>query len=150
MYTSRKARLYSENFHSLKNPKVPILNDRTGGTLKHVAKRDDARRIVPSPPRVMIRSILSCNADNCLSRGAEYTGNGREECTSSAVFGSRTTPMDGYVAVTWLQVKSQNTVFAENVGIHAVSYLRSSTRDPVTDGTPSFLTTKMFRGGAGH
>ena len=41
-------------------------------------------------------------------------------------------------------------IFLESVGIHAVSYLVSSTRDLVTDGAPSFFTTKMFRGGAGH
>lgn len=57
--TSRKARLYSANFHSPRNPSVPILNDRTGGTLLAVAKREAACRIVPSPPSVDVRSTLS-------------------------------------------------------------------------------------------
>ena len=59
MYTSRNARLYSENFHSPRKPSVPMLNDRTGGTLLAVVNSDAEWRMVPSPPKVTIKSTLS-------------------------------------------------------------------------------------------
>lgn len=59
MKTSRNARLCSWNFHSPRKPSVPMPNDRIGGTEAAVANRDDARRIVPSPPSVETRSTLS-------------------------------------------------------------------------------------------
>ena len=58
MYTSRKARLYSLNFHSPRKPSVPMPKERIGGTVGACAKRAEARRIVPSPPSVEIRSVL--------------------------------------------------------------------------------------------
>jgi hypothetical protein len=35
-----------------------MLKERIGGTEGEVAKREEARRIVPSPPNVVIRSTL--------------------------------------------------------------------------------------------
>lgn len=58
MYNSRKARLCSGNFHSFKNPRVPIEKERIGGTLEEWEKRDEACSIVPSPPKVVVRSTL--------------------------------------------------------------------------------------------
>lgn len=37
---------------------MPMLNDRMGGTSQDVLKREDACRIVPSPPKVVVRSIF--------------------------------------------------------------------------------------------
>jgi hypothetical protein len=39
---------------------VPILKDRTGGTEVVVEKRDEAWRMVPSPPNVATKSVLAC------------------------------------------------------------------------------------------
>ena len=58
MYTSLNARLYSRNFHSPRKPRVPMLNARMGGTRFEVEKRDAACRIVPSPPKVAVRSTF--------------------------------------------------------------------------------------------
>lgn len=38
---------------------MPIEKDRIGGTLLAVEKREAACRIVPSPPKVVVRSTLS-------------------------------------------------------------------------------------------
>lgn len=62
IYTSLNARLYSLNFHSPRKPSVPMLNDSMGGTLAVDVKREEARRIVPSPPSVATRSTLSCRS----------------------------------------------------------------------------------------
>ena len=61
-YSSRNARLYSAYLHSPKKPSVPILKDSTGGTRASAAKRDDACKIVPSPPNVETRSTLWARA----------------------------------------------------------------------------------------
>ncbi|KAG5290537.1 hypothetical protein I7I50_00321 [Histoplasma capsulatum G186AR] len=83
MYTSLKAPLYSENFHSPRKPNVPILKARIGGTSLDVAKKEDARRMVPSPPSVTVRSIF---LGGSLSRSRlVYTGNDSTSCTSAAV-----------------------------------------------------------------
>ena len=37
---------------------MPRLKERIGGTEALCAKRDDACRIVPSPPKVLVRSTL--------------------------------------------------------------------------------------------
>ena len=66
-YSSRNARLYSAYLHSPKKPSVPMLKDSTGGTRDSAAKRDDACRIVPSPPKVETRSTLSARADKVLA-----------------------------------------------------------------------------------
>ena len=58
-YVSRNARRWSANFHSPRNPSVPNVNDRIGGTEVVVEKREEACRIVPSPPKVVMRSALS-------------------------------------------------------------------------------------------
>lgn len=42
MYASRNARLWSVNFHSPRNPRVPMLNERIGGTEGVVEKREEA------------------------------------------------------------------------------------------------------------
>lgn len=52
----------SPNFHSFRKPNVPMLKLKIGGTEGEVAKRDEARRMVPSPPKVVIRSTLSANS----------------------------------------------------------------------------------------
>ncbi len=39
-----------------------MLKLKIGGTEGEVAKRDEARRMVPSPPKVVIRSTLSANS----------------------------------------------------------------------------------------
>ena len=57
-YTSRNARLYSAKFHSPRKPSVPMVNESTGGTCSSEAKRDEAWRMVPSPPKVETRSTL--------------------------------------------------------------------------------------------
>ena len=62
MYSSRKARRYSSAFHSFRKPRVPILNDRIGGTDAADAKSEEARRMVPSPPKVVITSTFSWRA----------------------------------------------------------------------------------------
>ena len=59
MYASRKARLKSLNFHSPRKPRVPMLKERTGGTEMVEEKREEARRMVPSPPNVVTRSVLA-------------------------------------------------------------------------------------------
>ena len=46
---------------------MPILNERIGGTEVAEEKREEARRMVPSPPKVVIRSTL------------EWRSAGREE-----------------------------------------------------------------------
>ena len=58
MYTSRKARLWEENFHSDRKPSVPRLKERIGGTEGVCEKMEVAWRIVPSPPRVAVRSVF--------------------------------------------------------------------------------------------
>lgn len=58
IYSSLKALLCSGNFHSLRKPRVPILNESIGGTEGTVAKREEARRIVPSPPNVAVKSTF--------------------------------------------------------------------------------------------
>ena len=57
-YSSRNARLYSAYFHSPRKPSVPMLKDRIGGTRASAAKRNEACRMVPSPPKVETRSTL--------------------------------------------------------------------------------------------
>lgn len=46
------------NFHSERKPRVPMLKERMGGTEGVVAKREEAWRMVPSPPKVVVRSTL--------------------------------------------------------------------------------------------
>lgn len=58
MYSSLKALLCSGNFHSFRKPRVPILKERIGGTEGVVLKREEAWRIVPSPPNVAVRSTF--------------------------------------------------------------------------------------------
>jgi hypothetical protein len=74
-----------------------MLNDKTGGTFEQVAKSEDACKMVPSPPKVTVRSTFSCSAVGFSSRQAEYTGKESDACTSAAVFDSRMIRMDGYV-----------------------------------------------------
>ena len=64
MYSSLKARLCSGNFHSFRKPRVPILKDRIGGTERVVLKREEAWRMVPSPPKVAARSTLRVRKDD--------------------------------------------------------------------------------------
>ncbi len=40
-----------------------MLKDRIGGRCGVVEKREEAWRMVPSPPRVVIRSTLECRLD---------------------------------------------------------------------------------------
>lgn len=56
--------MYSANFHSPRKPSVPMLKDRIGGTEGVVEKRDEACRIVPSPPRVVVKSTFSARRDS--------------------------------------------------------------------------------------
>jgi len=63
MYSSRKARLCSGNFHSPRKPRVPMLKERMGGTEAVVAKREEAWRIVPSPPKVVVRSTFGARGE---------------------------------------------------------------------------------------
>lgn len=43
---------------------MPMLKDRIGGTEGVVEKRDEACRIVPSPPRVVVKSTFSARRDS--------------------------------------------------------------------------------------
>ena len=43
-----------------------MLNERIGGTDGDVAKSEEARRMVPSPPKVVVRSTLSCSEGTVL------------------------------------------------------------------------------------
>lgn len=40
---------------------MPMLKERMGGTLSDLAKREDAWRIVPSPPKVVTKSTVWAN-----------------------------------------------------------------------------------------
>jgi hypothetical protein len=112
MYNSLNALLNSPNFHSFRNPNVPMLKLRIGGTEGEVAKRDEARRMVPSPPKVAIRSTLSANAvgvdiglrelgelvaevDEGGDGGIAWIGKGREVCISEAEAGEVMKDVDG-------------------------------------------------------
>ena len=63
MYTSRHARLYSANFHSVRKPSVPRLKLRIGGTEAVCENKEEACRMVPSPPNVAMRSVFSESSD---------------------------------------------------------------------------------------
>ena len=43
-----------------------MLNERIGGTEEDVANREEARRMVPSPPNVAIRSTLDDSLDEMV------------------------------------------------------------------------------------
>src|SRR5947207_1202967 len=108
MYTSRNARLYSVNFHSPRKPSVPILKDRIGGTTLDAANRDEAWRIVPSPPNVTTMSTLSRNALPLVGPSRSvYMGNGISACISSATSGSSSMFVDEYAALVWLLLISK-------------------------------------------
>lgn len=54
-----------------------MLKERIGGTEGDVAKREEARRMVPSPPKVVVRSTLSgSSVDVGLDLGEELVGVG--------------------------------------------------------------------------
>ena len=96
MYTSLKARLNSENFHSPRKPSVPMLKDRIGGTVGVAEKSDDACRMVPSPPSVVAMSVLECSRSlPPLGPLVVYTGTLRRSWISDATLGSRMTDTSG-------------------------------------------------------
>jgi hypothetical protein len=86
MYTSRKARLYSANFHSPRKPRVPMLKDSIGGTLVVVENKEDAWRIVPSPPRVVVMSTFLGRLDVVE---VVYTGKEKDSWSFCATSGSK-------------------------------------------------------------
>ena len=54
-----------------------MLKERIGGTEGDVAKREEARRMVPSPPKVVVRSTLcGRSVDVGLDLGEELVGIG--------------------------------------------------------------------------
>lgn len=53
--------LYLDISKGNKKPKVPILNDKTGGT-GVVGNNEAVCRAVPSPPKVIAKSILEDNS----------------------------------------------------------------------------------------
>lgn len=77
--------MYSENFHSPKNPSVPILKDSIGGTLTSVLNKDDACRMVPSPPSVVAMSTF---AGRVPYEVVVYIGKVNCLCNCAATFGS--------------------------------------------------------------
>lgn len=98
MYTSRKARLYSLNFHSPRKPSVPIAKLRMGGTEGECEKRFEARRMVPSPPRVHMRSVFverRAGTEFCAGSVYVYIGKGRCWWSSLAAEGSRMMLIEG-------------------------------------------------------
>lgn len=78
IYNSLNAFLNSANFHSFRNPSVPILKLNIGGTEGEIAKSEEARRMVPSPPKVVIRSTLSVNAEE-VDGGCGAVGAGLDD-----------------------------------------------------------------------
>ena len=117
----------------------PILKLKIGGTLAEEEKRDAAWRIVPSPPNVVVRSILEDilegsaaaeeGADDEEERVRVCNSKGRSFAKSSATSLSTTMHRLGYVL--W-------TCFA------------NSSSAAVAGGELSFLTRRMFRGGWGQ
>jgi hypothetical protein len=63
-----------------------MLKDSTGGTCNVVLKREAARKIVPSPPRVVIMSALLGRAPAEL---AVKIGKEKFLCICAATFGSK-------------------------------------------------------------
>jgi hypothetical protein len=120
--------LYSLNFHSPRKPRVPILNESTGGTFGEEANSADAWRIVPSPPKVDIKSTFLLYAKVSPAPGV-YTGKERDSWISAAALGSMTSEIDGYV---------DRMCFANSI------------REAVISGEFSFLERRTFRGGAGQ
>lgn len=81
-----------------------MLKERIGGTEGVVAKREEARRMVPSPPKVVQRSTFGVRDavvevweedEESVSVGGEYMGKGRRERSSSAAEGSRMKDIEG-------------------------------------------------------
>ena len=59
----------SANLYSERKPRVPRLKERIGGTEVEVEKREEAWRIVPSPPNVVARSVFWWRV--CWTEGEE-------------------------------------------------------------------------------
>ena len=69
---------------------MPILNESRGGTSSKDANIDDARKIVPSPPKVIVRSTFSWKSwGDQASIVPEYVGKGKSAWTSLAARSSR-------------------------------------------------------------
>jgi hypothetical protein len=71
-----------------------MLNDSIGGTLFVVANKDAACKIVPSPPKVVVRSTLS-QYSVLPPRPATYIGNGSSLSMSCATVGSNMSETSG-------------------------------------------------------
>ena len=77
-----------------------MLNARIGGTCLDVENREAAWRIVPSPPKVAVRSILfgriwESERSTGELRGGVYIGNGSRSWREAATAGSRMKKIDG-------------------------------------------------------
>ena len=78
-----------------------MLNDSIGGTEGVVAKREEAWRIVPSPPKVAVTSTFPLRREDELFAivpedcGKVYRGKGTRGWSSCADEASRIKEMDG-------------------------------------------------------
>ena len=80
-----------------------MLKDSIGGTEGAVAKRAEARRIVPSPPKAAVKSTFWVKREESftpfgsmvVSRGFVYRGKGNRVWSSNAGAGSRMKDTEG-------------------------------------------------------
>ena len=65
---------------------MPMLKERIGGTWRSVEKSEDACRMVPSPPRVVVRSTFLVRSSDVL---VVYIGKGNRLWICAATAGSK-------------------------------------------------------------
>ena len=74
-----------------------MLKARMGGTCVEVENSEAACKIVPSPPKVAVRSTLFGRCEGLMgdAREGAYIGNGRRSWMVEATVGSRMNEIEG-------------------------------------------------------